>query len=223
MDLSAVKIKRYRSARTMKLKIVEDGTLVVTAHTLTPEFQIKKFLKANKEWIEEHQGKIIRNRSALTQERDKLFFRGKEYKFLLSVNGKKKVEIIGEKIIVTSPEENHQVVREILEKWYKKQAKKLFTERVPLLADLIDRNVENVTIRSQRSRWGSCSSRNTISLNWKLIQTPDWVSDYVIYHELAHLTHMNHSKKFWELVENYYPNYKKAEKWLKDNHKLLNI
>jgi predicted metal-dependent hydrolase len=81
--------------------------------------------------------------------------------------------------------------------------------------------VLNVTIRSQRTRWGSCSSRKTISLNWRLILTPDWVSDYVIYHELAHLSQMNHSKKFWDLVESYYPQYKKAEHWLTEHHDLL--
>jgi predicted metal-dependent hydrolase len=108
-----------------------------------------------------------------------------------------------------------------LEKWYRAQAKKHFEARLPLLADLVNRDVTRVSIRDQRSRWGSCSSRRTISLNWRLIQTPDWVSDYVIYHELAHLTHMNHSKAFWTLVESYQPEYKKAERWLKDHHALL--
>src|SRR3989338_5484159 len=124
-------------------------------------------------------------------------------------------------MIVTSPTETHEKVRKVLESFYLIYAIKYFKTRVPLLADLVNSDVKTVSIRSQRTRWGSCSSRNTISLNWRLIMAPDWVSDYVVYHELAHLTHMNHSKEFWQLVERYVPNHKDAQKWLKDHHALL--
>jgi predicted metal-dependent hydrolase len=70
-------------------------------------------------------------------------------------------------------------------------------------------------VRNQRSRWGSCSRRGTISLNWRLIQTPVSVRDYVILHELAHLKEMNHSKRFWREVARLCPDYKEAENWLK--------
>lgn len=225
MDLSSIKIKRYRTAKTIKLRILEDGSLVVTTHTFTTEKQVKKFIESQREWIEDKLLPIHKKRKYLTTERSNLLFRGKEYDFRLSVqkNKRPKTSLLDKTITVTVKNEEHTETRVVLQKWYKKEAKKYFVERVPLLADLVDKNVKNVTIRSQRSRWGSCSSRSTISLNWKLIQTPDWISDYVIYHELAHLTHMNHSKAFWNLVNNYFPEYKNAEKWLKDNHSLLSF
>ncbi len=81
--------------------------------------------------------------------------------------------------------------------------------------------VNRVTVRNQRTRWGSCSRRGTISLNWRLIQTPDYVRDYIALHELAHLRHMNHSRRFWQEVERLCPDYRSAERWLKQNRGIL--
>jgi predicted metal-dependent hydrolase len=81
--------------------------------------------------------------------------------------------------------------------------------------------VKRVTVRNQRSRWGSCSRRGTISLNWRLIQAPPFVCDYIILHELMHLREMNHSSCFWREVKQVCPEYQTAEKWLKQNASLL--
>jgi predicted metal-dependent hydrolase len=81
--------------------------------------------------------------------------------------------------------------------------------------------VKRVTVRNQRSRWGSCSRRATISLNWRLIQAPPFVSDYIILHELMHLREMNHSSRFWRDVKQVCPEYQIAEKWLKQHASLL--
>jgi predicted metal-dependent hydrolase len=76
-------------------------------------------------------------------------------------------------------------------------------------------------VRNQRSRWGSCSPRGTISLNWRLIQAPPNVRDYIILHELCHLRQMNHSDRFWREVASVCPDYQRAELWLKRNGDLL--
>ena len=81
--------------------------------------------------------------------------------------------------------------------------------------------VRRVTVRNQRSRWGSCSRRGTISLNWRLVQTPLSVRDYLILHELAHLREMNHSRRFWNEVTRLCPNFREAERWLKQHSGLL--
>lgn len=75
--------------------------------------------------------------------------------------------------------------------------------------------VKRISIRDQRTRWGSCSTRKTISLNWRLIQTPPHVVQYIILHELAHTRHMNHSAEFWAEVARVCPDYPAAEAWLK--------
>jgi predicted metal-dependent hydrolase len=73
-----------------------------------------------------------------------------------------------------------------------------------------------VRVRDQRTRWGSCSRRGGISLNWRLIQMPAHVRDYILLHELAHLRHLNHSRQFWKLVASICPWYREAHRWLKD-------
>jgi len=83
--------------------------------------------------------------------------------------------------------------------------------------------VRQIVVRNQRSRWGSCSASGTISLNWRLIQTPDSVRDYIIHHELVHLQEMNHSPRFWTRVEQSYPAWRDAERWLKQNGSLLGL
>ena len=93
--------------------------------------------------------------------------------------------------------------------------------RVMELAALHGVNVSRITVRNQKSRWGSCSRRETISLNWRLIQTPEFVRDYIILHELAHRRQMNHSEKFWLEVERLFPDYLQAERWLKQHANLL--
>lgn len=225
LDKIDVIVKVVPSSRSLRLRVMPNGSVVVTSPRFTPRFVINQFVDKNENWIREQRGKVLNKLNALVKERERLFFRGKDYDFRLNVTSEMKPGVIikGGTMIVTSPSEDHEQVRQILEIFYRLYAIKHFKIRVPLLADLVDSDVTSITIRSQRTRWGSCSSRNSISLNWRLIQAPDWVSDYVIYHELAHLTHMNHSREFWQLVEQYAPNHKEAQQWLKDHHQLLDF
>lgn len=78
-----------------------------------------------------------------------------------------------------------------------------------------------VTVRNQRSRWGSCSPSGHICLNWRLVLMPDSVRDYVLIHELMHLRQLNHSRRFWRLVEKACPEFEAARQWLRDNRHLL--
>lgn len=93
--------------------------------------------------------------------------------------------------------------------------------RTQELAALHGLEISRITIRNQRSRWGSCSARRTISLNWRLIQTPGFVRDYIIVHELMHLREMNHSPRFWQCVKQACPDYEQAEAWLRQHNDLL--
>lgn len=93
--------------------------------------------------------------------------------------------------------------------------------RVRELAAIHGVSVSRVSVRNQKSRWGSCSRRGNISLNWRLVQSPGHVRDYIILHELAHRRQMNHSEKFWQEVARLCPDYLVAERWLKQHANLL--
>lgn len=215
-------VKYLRRSKSLRLRVLPTGQIQITAPPFTSAATIRRFLSDNEAWLAERKAAVDHRLQSLTATRDRLLFMGREYDFRLSVAAIKPGVAISDKTLtVTAPAEDNAVVRPILEKWYTKQAQKYFKERVPLLTDVVGHRISRVSIRSQRTRWGSCSSRGTISLNWRLILAPPFVSEYVIYHELAHLTHMNHSKAFWRLVEDYFPRYQEAEKWLKTHHELL--
>jgi predicted metal-dependent hydrolase len=100
---------------------------------------------------------------------------------------------------------------------YKKNAKNYIVPRVNELAEKFGFDYNKIRITSASTRWGSCSSMRNLNFSYRLILIPKEVIDYVIIHELCHLRHMNHSKKFWTEVEKYMPTYKEKEKWLKKN------
>lgn len=107
--------------------------------------------------------------------------------------------------------------RAALEKRYIAAAKDYFPKRVAFFASITGGTFTRITIRDQKTRWGSCSARGTLSFNWRLMLAPPAVLDYVVVHELSHLTHMNHSKAFWSLVESACPDYRTHRKWLKEH------
>ena len=114
-------------------------------------------------------------------------------------------------------------LRPTLEAHFVRRGKVELPGRTWELAAETSMNVKQVTVRNQRTHWGSCSAGGTISLNWRLVQTPDPVRDYIIYHELMHLREMNHSDRFWARVEEVCPAWREAERWLKRNGSLLGL
>ena len=117
------------------------------------------------------------------------------------------------------PECVRNALREVLAQY----ALVRFRERLDVYAPRISTDFHRVTIREQRSRWGSCSSKRNLNFNWKLIQAPNEVLDYVVIHELFHLIEFNHSPRFWNLVKAQMPEYEAWKKWLNDHGSELGI
>ena len=97
------------------------------------------------------------------------------------------------------------------------RAKRIIPQRVRYYADLMGVTYGRITIRMQKSRWGSCSGKGNLNFNCLLMRTPETILDYVVVHELCHLKEMNHSPRFWAEVEKVLPDYKERRKWLKDH------
>ena len=104
-----------------------------------------------------------------------------------------------------------------LENRYRNAAREVFTNRVEYYHRFTGGHYTSITIRDQKTRWGSCSSRGTLSFNYRLIYGPAGPLDYVVVHELCHLTHMNHSKDFWNMVERIMPDYRIYKQWLREH------
>ncbi len=111
-----------------------------------------------------------------------------------------------------SPKLSMDEIRKLAE-----EAAKDIPERVKRFAPIVGVDYGRITIRNQKSRWGSCSSRKNLNFNCLLMLAPPEQRDYVVVHELCHLKEMNHSKRFWKEVERVLPDYKKSVKWLREN------
>lgn len=121
------------------------------------------------------------------------------------------VWIDGLEIYVTGREEH--VERRVAD-WLRRTAKKEIGQRAPRKAQELGREIARVTVRDTRSRWGSCTATGNLSFSWRLLLAPEFVLDYVVAHEVAHLAEMNHSRRFWDLVAGLTGNVERAKAWL---------
>jgi predicted metal-dependent hydrolase len=125
---------------------------------------------------------------------------------------KRSVAERGRRVLVLAPDDGG--ARHLLQGWLKRAAAERLAPRLMRLAADLNYSVARVAIRCQRTRWGSCSTRGTVSLNCSLVFLPPEVVRYLFIHELAHTKHMNHSASFWRLVEKLEPEYRRLDREL---------
>jgi predicted metal-dependent hydrolase len=105
--------------------------------------------------------------------------------------------------------------RDAIERWYRRTARAEIKPRLDRAAAVVGKPYSALTIRAQRTRWGSCSATGAMSFNWRLLLGPEEVLDYVVWHEACHLAVMDHSPRFWSLLERHLPGYKEPRRWLR--------
>ncbi len=212
---------RNPRARRYVLRLRPDGSARVTIPRGGSAAEARRFAERNREWLERELQRL-----AARSERPKewfigteILFRGDPVKIEAGVNGESGTIRFGvESVKVANPAVD---LRPAIERHLRRLAAKELPPRVLEFAALHRLPVRRITVRNQRSRWGSCSPRGTISLNWRLIQTPPRVRDYILAHEIMHLREMNHSSRFWREVKRACPEYETAERWLKQHSSLL--
>ena len=126
------------------------------------------------------------------------------------------IRVEGNRLVVSLKSTNARL-NLVLEEWYRREAEKLIRKRTNELCARLGVTYGRLSIRGAKTRWGSCSQKGNLNFNWKLLMVPELVIDYVIIHELAHLKEMNHTKKFWNLVAQHCPQWRKHRRWLKDH------
>jgi predicted metal-dependent hydrolase len=142
-----------------------------------------------------------------------ILFRGETTELAVAVNGESATVRFADQEFVLP--EVRLDLRGAVEGYLRKLAERDLPRRTRTLGRANGIEPRRITIRNQSTRWGSCSAKGTISLNWRLIQVPPFVRDYIILHELMHLHELNHSPRFWRRVKQVCPDYEKAEHWLK--------
>jgi len=213
-DQLTIDILKRRSRRSIGLHIIEDGKLEVRAPYLMPKFFINRFVASKRDWIIKTK-QTMRNRKhvAKVAYHEGSVFRLAGVPYTLHITEGNTIVLLGSQIFF--PKKFLLHTKHHMELWVRSFAKKYLTSRISFYAQKMNVSYKKITIRDTSSRWGSCSSSGTISFSYRLILTEPNIIDYVVIHELAHTVHHNHAKEFWNLVENYYPEYKKARAWLR--------
>jgi len=185
--------------------------------------KVEEFLFEKQAWILRNVSKIEEVSKQKKSKSDSLLFLGKEAEIRIVEEDRKTARAFpGEgKLLVKVPFNKKGLAGKAITNFYKKQARKIISKIVVEKADLMGVSFSRVSVRDQSTRWGSCSPKNTLSFSWRLVAAPRAIVEYLVVHELAHLRHRNHSKRFWAEVEKFCPLYKQAEKWLKKNKLVL--
>ena len=224
-DEFGIQFRRNPLAKRYRLYIDRAGQPRVTIPRRGSLAEARLFAEQHRSWIHRQLEKI-RARQASGQhwtEGTEVLFRGERHPLRFeTVNGGMIVQLGAEVIrlgagVKPATPELHRAVEHHL----RILAEQELPSHVQFIAGPLQCVVARVSVRNQRTRWGSCSRRGTVSLNWRLIQVPEFVRDYIIIHELMHLREMNHSARYWKHVEAACPDYRVAEAWLKSHQGLL--
>lgn len=233
MNVAAAPVVFVRSgrARSYRLTLRRDGTAAVTIPVRGSEREARVFLAEHEAWLERARARQARRPRPAEQWTigTTVLWRGELSPVRVASDPGAAVGADGARPQVCLAADVFPVrslagdLRAPLEAQFARRARIELPARAWELAAEKGANVKQVTVRNQRSRWGSCSAGGTISLNWRLIQTPESVRDYIILHELAHLREMNHSDRYWAHVAELCPWWRDAERWLKRNGSLLGL
>jgi len=212
---------RNPRARRYIVRLRRDGCARVTIPRGGSAREARAFVERSAKWLS-RQVQALSSHEQATREwtlGTEVLFRGELVKIEPdeSVHGGK-LQLAGEMVRFHAADGNF---RPAVEKRLREMAGAELPGMVFAHAAAHNLSVRKVIVRNQRSRWGSCSARGTISLNWRLIQAPPSVGDYVILHELMHFRQMNHSRRFWAEVSRVCPDYKAGESWLKRHAALI--
>ncbi len=217
MHIEDIKIKHSKRNKRIVVRVIE-GELIATVPYNISNQEVYKLLHKDKKKLEKFIQKVstkIREKVDVLYEGYEIQFLGKNYKIKFAENVNKPT-IESDYILIEN--RFREQWKPIFKKWYKEQAETYFNKLLLQYSKIMGLKYSYMRLSDAKSKWGSCSRKNhRIILVWRLIMAPPWVIKYIIVHELAHIRHPNHQAEFWAFVKRFYPNYKDAEKWLKEN------
>ena len=215
---SVVRSKR----KSVSINVLPNGKISIKAPKRATNKQINEIIIKHRLWILKRINNFKKNKYEPIKftEGEKLLLLGKKY-ILKFENNYKIPKIKGDYILIDN--NYYDDLKLFFEEYYKQFALSVFQKNGNEYASKLNTTYKKIKISSAKTRWGSCSSQRNINLSWRLIMAPIEVIDYVIVHELAHLFELNHSQRFWNIVESILPNYKQQKLWLKKNGHLLSF
>ena len=217
--MQEIAYKVVRSHRkSIALVVDNNANLVVRAPFQVDDGVIADFVQKKRRWIDEKQKKVAffseEHPAVTVATGESLMYLGDSYTVVKSEVAD--ISVSGNEILIPEEFGLSDVVA-----WLKKEAARIICERVKRYAQTMGVTPREVKMSEAKARWGSCSSINNLNFTWRLIFCPLSAIDYVVVHELSHITYKNHSPSFWARVKTVLPHYKTEQEWLKANKKLM--
>jgi predicted metal-dependent hydrolase len=214
-------VRRSDRARRARIQVTADGVEVVVPRRLSMR-EVEPFIAEKKPWIE----RTLRRLREAEAERPateledggQVPYMGEMLLLRVKIEPSRTrahVARRGEVLVVKVAEAGSGAVADALEGWYRKRARAEVEPRLDAACARAGTGYSKLSIRAQRTRWASCSSSGAMSFNWRLLLAPPQILDYVVEHEVCHLTVHDHSRRFWNLLAARMPEYREHERWLK--------
>jgi hypothetical protein len=207
----AYSIRRSARARRVRVLVHPDGEVEVVLPVRVREREAAAAVAQLRPWIDRRRREAAALRARLAAAAGTVPYLGTALK-LVPQAGRSRVTRCGEDLLVPAGDPLPAV-----ERWYRRTARAEIAPRLDRAAAALGRSYTTLTIRNQRTRWGSCSASGAMSFNWRLLLAPEHVLDYVVWHEACHLVVMDHSPRFWGLLERELPGYREPRRWLRAN------
>lgn len=215
-------------AKRARLEISKDKGLRVVIPKGFRLTEVPRLIEAKSSWVLRKLAFIeseteLQTRQRALKEGDLIPYWGGDLTLMTRVQHgtEARVEQEGNVLRIVTSSAISTVLNGVLKKWYVCRAAEVIPQCVDIWAQKLGCSYNKVYIRDQKTRWGSCSSRKNLSLNWRLILMPPKIVDYIIVHELTHLEMPNHSRAFWKLMEERCPEYLEYRTWLRENGRHL--
>jgi len=205
----SVKVVR-KNIKNCYIRVVSCSEVVLSVPLFTSQNHIDYMLKKRASWIEKKLNyfNLMGNQS----NNNRVLYLGKSYNVELVKSDEQKVDICSNSIIVYLKDEKDK--DELLERWYKKEASRVLDDLTKYYLGITSKSIDKLRIKKMKSRWGSCNHiKRYINLNQCLIKKPIEFIEYVVLHEIAHLTHPNHSKEFYNYIEKFMPDWSERRKF----------
>ncbi len=221
-------LRRSTRAKNIRITVGTDG-VVLTLPGRTAERHGHEFIRERSDWIAKTLAKIeaadeiVASRSLADGTTVPFIGWDLTLRLLDGPSGRVTLKPASAELWVRVPDTKRATVAAALERWYRRQAKEVFTERLDAVVERNGTKYERVAIRDQKTRWGSCSTSGTISFNWRLLLAPESVMDYVIEHEAAHIEVRDHSSRFWDLLDQRVGDWRDSRLWLKRHGNTLRL
>jgi predicted metal-dependent hydrolase len=219
-----VEIQHSSKRKTVEL-YVDHGKVRIVVPSSLDEQRIRRILESKKNWIRQKlriQSEFLIPKGKEYVSGESFSYLGKNYRLKVSQTGRSEVKLRSGRLEVgvdrgLTASERKKTVRESLMRWYRDRAEDRLQEKTARYAKILGAVPQSVKVREFKSRWGSCSVRNDIAFNWRIIVAPHRIVDYVVVHELSHLIKHDHSEQFWKTIERVLPDYRERKDWLRWN------